>query len=72
MDYFFPPSKVDLQIQYGAGKQHKMVQKAGNNSKQIQIFSVKGGPDEPFEINIQTTPAKQSLWQRIKCWFKKG
>ena len=61
-----------VQIQYGVGKQHKMVQKAGNNSKQIQIFSVKGGPDEPFEINIQTTPAKQSLWQRIKSWFKKG
>ena len=60
------------QIQYGAGKQHKMVQKAGNNAKQIQIFKVDGGPDEPFEINIQTTPAKQPLWQRIKCWFKKG
>lgn len=65
-------SYKQIQVQYGAGKQHKMVQKAGNNSKQIQIFSVKGGPDEPLEINIQTTPAKQSLWQRIKCWFKKG
>ena len=29
-----------VQIQYGAGKQHRMVQKAGNNSKQIQIFKV--------------------------------
>lgn len=60
-----------IQIQYGAGKQHRMVQKAGNNSKQLQIFKVEGGLDEPFEINIQP-PAKQSLWQRIKSWFKKG
>ena len=61
-----------IQIQYGAGQQHRMVQKAGNNVNEIQIFKVDGGPDESFEINIQTTPAKQSLWQRIKCWFKKG
>ena len=59
-----------VQIDVSNGKKRTMKQKAGNNSKQVQVFCGAAGSSEFVNINYTPKEKKPSFIMRYMKWLK--